>query len=115
MSLNSPKRRLLFVCGRNKRRSPTAEKVFSTSNEFEARSRGLSSSATRRVTAADIRWADAVFVMVDEQRAQLNALFRAELADTEVYVLDIPDEYEFMDPELVELIETGVSGSLERH
>jgi predicted protein tyrosine phosphatase len=102
------RQKLLFVCGRNKWRSPTAERIFSHSTTLEVRARGLSASAVRRVAASDVSWADVVFVMEPSHKRQLLALFRAELGGRPVHVLDIPDEYQFMDPELVDLLQTGV-------
>lgn len=46
--------------------------------------------------------------MEPTHKRQLTDLFPAELAARPVHVLDIPDEYQFMDPELVELLESGV-------
>lgn len=107
------KKNLLFVCSRNQWRSPTAERIFSRSAGYQVRSRGLSASAVRRLTETDIVWADVIFVMESEHRQQLLKRFRADVADRPVHVLDIPDEYQFMDPELVELIESGVRAALD--
>lgn len=78
------------------------------------RARGLNSSANRRLGADDVSWADAIFVMESSQKRQLVRLFRAELGDRPVHVLDIPDDYKFMDPELVELLEAGVHAAIGR-
>jgi predicted protein tyrosine phosphatase len=102
------RKKLLFVCSRNKWRSPTAERIFSHSPTLEVRARGISASAVRRLVAADVSWADLIFVMELTHKRQLVGLFRAELGRRPVHVLDIPDEYQFMDPELVELLESAV-------
>lgn len=99
---------VLFLCGRNQWRSPTAEQLYARVPGVAARSRGLASSARRRVTAADVAWADVVFVMEDAHRRRLARDFRDALGARPVHVLDIPDEYGFQDPELVELIRAGV-------
>jgi len=104
--------KLLFLCSRNQWRSPTAEKIFARSARFQVRSRGLSASAVRRLTAADVAWADVIFVMESTHKQRLLERFRADVADRPVHVLDISDEYRFMDPELVELLETGVNAAL---
>jgi predicted protein tyrosine phosphatase len=106
--------KLLFVCGRNKWRSPTAERIFWNRPSLEVRARGLSSSANRRLVADDVSWADEIFVMEPSQKRQLVGLFRTELADRPVHVLDIPDDYKFMDPDLIELLETGVRSVIGR-
>lgn len=79
---------------------------------MEVRSRGLSASARRRLTADDVSWAEVIFVMEFEHKKQLIRLFRQEARMRRIYVLDIPDEYSFMDPELVGLITAGVRGFL---
>lgn len=107
--------KLLFLCSRNQWRSPTAEKVFARSARFQVRSRGVSASAARRLTAADVVWADVIFVMESTHERRLLERFRDDVADRPVHVLDIPDDYQFMDPELIELIESGVYAVLGRH
>ena len=93
-------------------RSPTGERVFAASKRFEARARGLRTSASRRISSNDVRWADVIFVMEPEHKRELLRQFREETKGHRIVVLDIPDEYEFMDPELVELIIAGVHGAL---
>ena len=95
---------VLFVCSKNQWRSPTGEAVFRKTPGLAVRSAGTSRSAKRTITVADIRWADVILVMEDKHRARLRAQFRDEVRYKDVHVLDIPDEYSFMDPELVEII-----------
>lgn len=94
----------LFVCSRNQWRSPTAERVFRNDPRLSVRSRGLSSKAPRQLTADDLRWAEVVFVMESKHRQRIMEQFRDAVGDTPLHVLDIPDDYQFMDPELVELL-----------
>jgi predicted protein tyrosine phosphatase len=103
---------VLFVCSRNQWRSPTAEAVFRKRPDVEARSVGTSPNARRTVSAADVKWADVVLVMETKHRQRLQAQFAKLLRFTPLYVLDIPDEYRFMDPELVEILEDVVPGYL---
>jgi predicted protein tyrosine phosphatase len=94
---------ILVVCGRNKKRSRTAEYIFKNDNRFNIRSVGLSPKSERKISENDLNWANLVFVMETEQRAKIWGLYRhLDLPDTEV--LNIPDEYEFMDDELVEIL-----------
>jgi len=106
------KSKLLFICSRNKWRSPTAERIFSRSANFEVRARGVSASAARRLTGSDVSWADVIFVMESDHKRQVKELFRSELSGRPIHVLDIPDEYQLMDPELIELLKTGVRAIL---
>jgi predicted protein tyrosine phosphatase len=104
---------LLFVCSRNQWRSPTAEQVWRSHPAVWTRSAGTSHNARRRVSWEDIRWAHVIFVMEDKHKSRLKAEFPGSLDNKRVHVLDIPDEYRFMDPELVELLEASVSSLLE--
>lgn len=103
---------VLFVCSRNQWRSPTAEKVWRSHPGLSVRSGGTSASARRRVTESDLRWAEVVIVMEDEHKARLRADFRRVLGDKPIHVLGIPDEYRFMDPELVEELRRSVGALL---
>lgn len=96
--------KLLFVCSRNQWRSPTAERVWARSPDISARSAGTGQAARRRVSEADIHWADLIFAMEEKHKARLMSDFRQQTGDKAIHVLDIPDDYRFMDPDLVALI-----------
>jgi predicted protein tyrosine phosphatase len=100
--------RLLFLCSRNQWRSPTAEAVFQSDPRVEVRSAGVSASARRRVSEKLLLWADQVLVMEHEHKQRLREQFPDLFHDLRVEVLDIPDDYRFMDPELVALIRIRV-------
>ena len=99
---------VLFVCSRNQWRSPTAEAVFKNHSAINVRSGGTSSKARRTVTHTDIQWADQIVVMETKHRNRLKANFTRLLEYKPLHVLGIPDEYQFMDPELVETLEAVV-------
>lgn len=99
---------LLFICSQNKLRSPTAEVVFSQYEGIEAISAGTNNDAETPVSADLIDWADIIFVMEKTHRNRISGKFKAWLHDKRVVVLDIPDEYDFMAPELVRLLEARV-------
>lgn len=103
---------VLFVCSRNQWRSPTAEQVWRRHPQLNVRSAGTSPSARHTVSDADIGWADVVIVMEQKHKSRLVADFGDALAGKPVHVLDIPDEYKYMDPELVELLACSVSSVL---
>ncbi|MCR9194349.1 MAG: phosphotyrosine protein phosphatase [Hyphomonas sp.] len=100
---------VLFVCSRNKWRSPTAEQVFQKDPCLRVRSAGTSRTARRPITVADIRWADLVLVMEDKHKARLRAQFRDEVRYKTVHSLDIPDLYRYMDPDLIDLLKDKVT------
>lgn len=102
---------ILVVCGRNKKRSRTAEYIFKNDDRFSIRSAGLSPKSDRKISENDLSWADLVFVMEAGQRAKIWELYRhIELPTIEV--LNIPDDYEFMDDELVELLTDRINDIL---
>ncbi len=102
----------MFICSRNQWRSPTAEAIWRKDPRFEVRSAGTSPRARRRVSAADLRWAELIFVMEDKHEDRLRADFGALLVHKMVHVLDIPDEFQFMDPVLVEELRAAVEAIL---
>ncbi|MCS7466423.1 protein tyrosine phosphatase [Stieleria sp. ICT_E10.1] len=95
---------VLFVCSKNQWRSPTAEAVYRDDPRVSVRSRGTAKSARQTIHAADLAWADLVLVMEDKHRHRLLADFPGDTKYLPIQVLHIPDDYQFMDPELVELI-----------
>jgi predicted protein tyrosine phosphatase len=54
---------LLFLCARNRLRSPTAERVFHSRPGVETASAGLAPDAEEPVTPDHLDWADLIFVM----------------------------------------------------
>ena len=105
---------VLFVCSQNRLRSPTAEEVFANYPGVETASAGLNNDADEPLTSELVRWADIIFVMEKTHRSKLRKTFKADLKAQRVICLDIPDEYERMDPELVKLLEARVPKFLPR-
>ena len=105
-------RRVLFLCSRNRLRSPTAEQVFAGRPDLDVASAGLSPDADNPCTPELVEWADIVFVMEKSHRTKLATRFRRHLKEKKVICLDIPDDYAFMAPELVRLLETRVGRHL---
>ncbi len=95
--------RVLFVCAMNKQRSATAEQLYRNDARLEVRSAGVRFGAPRRVSEDDLRWADVVFVMEREHKVWITARFES-LPLPRIEVLDIPDEYAFMDTRLQEIL-----------
>lgn len=98
---------VLFVCSQNKLRSPTAEQVFSARSDIEVESAGTNHDAENPLTAELVAWADIIFVMEKTHRAKLQQTFRKALK-ARIVCLDIPDNYAFMDPALLALLEERV-------
>ena len=100
--------KLLFVCTMNQWRSPTAEKIYSDDARVNVRSRGTSRKAVQSLCGKDILWADMIMVMETKHRQQIRSRFPGKSKYSDIRVLEIPDEYRFMDPELIQLIHESV-------
>jgi predicted protein tyrosine phosphatase len=105
---SSMTRNLLFICSQNRLRSPTAEQVFAGWQGIETASAGLNHGADNPVTPELLAWADLIFVMERAHRSKLSKKFKAHLGGKRVVCLDIPDDYDYMDPGLVRLLESKV-------
>ena len=101
--------KLLFVCSRNRLRSLTAETIFDGVAGHRVRSVGTEPGARVRVTAGHIGWAELIFVMEKRHLQRLQQKFQEEVARKQVVCLHIPDDYEYMDEELVERLRGGVA------
>jgi predicted protein tyrosine phosphatase len=97
------------LCSQNRLRSPTAEQIFSSYPGIECSSGGLNNDAENPVTAELVEWADLIFVMEKAHRNKLSSKFKPSLLKKRVICLDIPDDYEFMDPVLIRLLQSKVS------
>lgn len=96
--------KLLFLCSQNKRRSLTAEKIFNGYKGCEARSAGTESNSRMKVTAGLIGWADLIFCMEKKHVRRIREKYAEEIKNKQIICLNIPDEYEYMDEELQELL-----------
>ena len=102
-------RKVLFICGKNRWRSPTAEQVFSEHPNIECTSAGLSHDAEVPVSGELVEWAELIFVMEKQHKSKLAVQFKAQLQGKKVVCLNIPDNYKFMEPALVKLLKSKVT------
>ncbi len=101
---SDPPRKLLFVCSRNKVRSLTAERLLEGVPGYVARSAGTQPGARVVVTAKLIGWADVIFAMESSHRRRLEERHAEALAAKELVVLHIPDDFEYLDEDLFEVL-----------
>ena len=104
---------ILFICSRNKWRSATAETIFRDSQHHNVKSAGTEPSAVTKVSAKSILWADIIFVMEKRHRERLTERFPMETLHKKMIILDIEDNFQYMDPELIESIRTSVQPHLD--
>lgn len=110
-----PKLNVLFVCEANRLRSPTAERVFSGRPQLEVKSAGVGKQATVPLTTELLEWADLIFVMEKRYRNIIQSRFKEFYLRKRIICLYIPDQFEFMAPELVQLLEERVTPYLQQH
>lgn len=96
---------VLFICSRNQWRSPTAEQVFRRYSGLSVRSAGTSRNAKKSVSHELLHWADVICVMEQKHKDRLMAEYRRLLENKPLHILDIPDDYRYMDPVLVMQLE----------
>ena len=95
---------VLFICGKARKRSPTAAEVAAGRFNVQTDFAGLSADADERLGAEQIAWADIIAVMERRHLRRLKQLFGSALRGKKLTCLEIPDRYEFMQPELVDLV-----------
>ena len=100
---------LLFLCSQNKRRSLTAEKLFDGYSKHQARSAGTENNARVKVTSGLLGWADIIFCMEKKHVRRIKEKYSEVVADKKVVCLNIPDDYNYMDDDLCELLESVVT------
>jgi predicted protein tyrosine phosphatase len=105
--------KVLFVCAQNRIRSVAAESLFAGSQIYDARSAGINHDARVRITPGLIGWADKIFVMEKEHRDRLRKKFKAELGTKEVTCLFVPDEFDPMEPDLIEMLRARLASHLD--
>jgi predicted protein tyrosine phosphatase len=105
MKITPNKLRILFVCGRNRWRSPTAERIYRDDPRVEVRSAGVSVKSGHQISSDDLSWADLVLVMEQRHKSRILGMFQEH---PPIVSLDIPDDFGYMDEELIGLIREGV-------
>lgn len=100
---------ILFICSRNKWRSATAETVYKNHPFHLVKSAGTAASARIKINANLIDWADLIFVMEKKHKKRLSESFSQQLKGKEMIVLEIRDDYQYMDEALITELEEKVS------
>jgi predicted protein tyrosine phosphatase len=77
---------------------------FATRGDIEVSSAGTNNDAENSIDTEQVEWADVIVVMEKHHRNKLQKRFYSALKSRRVVVLDIPDEYGFMDEGLIRLL-----------
>lgn len=102
----------MVVCGRNKRRSRTAEYIFKNDNRFNIRSVGLSPKSERQIKEKDLVWADSILVMEQGQGSRIRKTYRL-MEIPPIESLGIADDFEYLEPSLIEMLAERINAFLE--
>jgi predicted protein tyrosine phosphatase len=102
------KLKLLFVCTVNRMRSATAHKIFESDQRFEVDSAGTDKSANTVLEPEQLEWADAVIVMEKCHRTFIRDKYPEFYNKKKIVCLYIPDDFDFMQPELISILKAKV-------
>ena len=95
---------ILFICSQNKRRSLTAEKLLEGYNGHIVRSAGTEKNSRVKLTPGLIGWADVIFCFEKKHLRRIKENYAEEVSGKKIITMNNPDEYEFMDEELQEIL-----------
>ncbi len=82
--------------------------LFKNHPVHQARSAGTSEKARIKVNQKLIDWADVVFVMELKHKELLRQRFAFSIAQKQLIVLNIEDEYQFGDTGLTEILKNAL-------
>ena len=99
--VSATRKKVLFVCARNKIRSYTAERMFAGSLLYDVKSRGVAKEARVKLTESDVHWAEVIFVMEKNHKNRIAEVFRSAIVGKPIVCLFIEDIYQPMEPKLI--------------
>jgi predicted protein tyrosine phosphatase len=102
--MTTEKVKLLFVCTVNRMRSATAHKIYESDERFEVKSAGTDKAANTVLTSELLEWADTIVVMEKTHRNIIQKNFKDIYKIKRITCLYVPDDYDFMQPELINLL-----------
>lgn len=94
----------MFVCTQNRFRSRTAEELYRGCRDIEVRSAGVARDARIPLTSDLLEWADLVFVFERGHRNIIHKHFPQLYPQKKIVCLYVPDQFDYMSPELVDLL-----------
>ena len=100
------KMNILFVCSQNKRRSLTAEKILDGVDGHIVRSAGTENNSRVKVTPGLLGWADLIFCFEKKHRRRIEEKYQDIISGKKIVTMNIPDDYEYMDEELQEIVKS---------
>ena len=83
--------------------------IFKGNQFHEVRSAGTENDARIRVNEKLINWADILFVMEKRHKERLQEKFDRLLKHKQIVILDIEDNYQYMDEDLIDTLTASVA------
>lgn len=107
-------KKVLCVCSAGLLRSPTTAYVLSLDPyNYNTRSAGITEEyALIPIDEVLVAWADEIICMSKDQVQSIHEKFKPNFL-CKVISLDIPDEFEYRDPDLIQLIKIKYNAYLE--
>ena len=99
---------ILVVCGRNKRRSRTAEYLYKNDSRINIKSAGLSAQSEVVLNAKLVEWADLIIVMDNNQKNRIQNQYKANKIPR-IENIRIKDEYDYLNPVLIQLLKERIN------
>jgi predicted protein tyrosine phosphatase len=79
---------------------------------LEVASAGTNHDAENPLSTELVDWADLIIVMEKQHRTKLQARFKQVLNGKRIVCVDIPDDYAFMEPALIDVLEARLARHL---
>lgn len=99
-AFQGPDKRVLFICSAGILRSATAARIYA--KKYNTRAAGSERYALIPVTEELLLWADEAVFVNEYNHYSVTRKFDLDTFDCKIKVLNIPDDYEHMDPQLID-------------
>jgi len=95
-------------------RSATAHQIYIDDSRFEIKSAGTDSEAETVLSQELLNWADTIVVMEKHHRSKIRKMSPITYDNKKIVCLYIPDDYEYMQPELINILKYKVENAYNR-
>ena len=111
--MRKEKIKILFVCNQGENRSKTAKELFS--KKYETKSAGIYAIEEENMLTKELlEWADIIIVMEESHRRWISHEFPKQYMMKKILCLDIPDIYQYNQPELIDVLKMKVKKELKK-
>lgn len=108
-------KKILFVCTINRMRSLTAHTIYENDKRFIVKSAGTADNAKTVLSLNLLEWADSIIVMETYHRNFIRKQFPKIYETKKIVCLYMPDEYDYMEPELIFILQSKIDDYYKRN